>query len=66
MSITLDLPRTLKTLSRGELLDLAIVKSDNFAAYTLCANYYPGGIDRCIAEMNHEALRVWYVFNTLY
>ena len=49
------LPRTLKTLSRGELLDLAIVKSDNFAAYTLCANY-PGGVDRCIAEMNHEAL----------
>jgi D-alanyl-D-alanine endopeptidase (penicillin-binding protein 7) len=36
-------------------LDLAIVKSDNFAAYTLCANY-PGGVDRCIAEMNHEAL----------
>ena len=49
------LPRTLKTLSRGELLQLAIVKSDNFAAYTLCANY-PGGINRCIAEMNHEAL----------
>lgn len=49
------LPRTLKTLSRGELLQLAIVKSDNFAAYTLCANY-PGGLDRCVAEMNHEAL----------
>jgi len=48
------LPRTLKTLSRGELLQLAIVKSDNFAAYTLCENY-PGGIDRCIAEMNHQA-----------
>ena len=47
------LPRTLKTLSRGELLELAIVKSDNFAAWTLCANY-PGGIDRCIAEMNHD------------
>jgi D-alanyl-D-alanine endopeptidase (penicillin-binding protein 7) len=49
------LPHTLKTLSRGELLQLAIIKSDNFAAWTLCANY-PGGIDRCIAEMNHEAL----------
>jgi len=49
------LPRTLKTLSRGELLQLAIVKSDNFAAYTLCENY-PGGVDRCIAEMNHQAL----------
>ena len=49
------LPRTLKTLSRSELLQLAIVKSDNFAAYTLCANY-PGGVNRCVAEMNHEAL----------
>ena len=49
------LPRTLKTLSRGELLQLAIVKSDNFAAYTLCENY-PGGVGRCVAEMNHEAL----------
>jgi D-alanyl-D-alanine endopeptidase (penicillin-binding protein 7) len=49
------LPRTLKTLSRGELLQLAIVKSDNFAAYTLCENY-PGGLSRCIHEMNHEAL----------
>lgn len=49
------LPRTLKTLSRGELIELAIVKSDNFAAYTLCENY-PGGVDRCVAEMNHEAL----------
>lgn len=49
------LPRTIKTLSRGELLELAIVKSDNFAAYTLCENY-PGGVDRCVAEMNHQAL----------
>ena len=49
------LPRTLKTLSRGELLQLAIVKSDNFAAYTLCENY-PGGVSRCVTEMNHEAL----------
>ena len=49
------LPRTLRTLSRGELLELAIVKSDNFAAYTLCENY-PGGVDRCVAEMNHQAL----------
>lgn len=48
------LPRYLKTLSRGDLLQLAIVKSDNFAAYTLCANY-PGGIDACISEMNQTA-----------
>jgi D-alanyl-D-alanine endopeptidase (penicillin-binding protein 7) len=49
------LPRTLKTLSRAELLQLAIVKSDNFAAYTLAENY-PGGVERAVAEMNHEAL----------
>jgi D-alanyl-D-alanine carboxypeptidase len=49
------LPRTLQTLSRGELLQLAIVKSDNFAAYTLAENY-PGGVARAVAEMNHEAL----------
>ena len=48
------IPRSVKTLTRGELIDLALVKSDNLAAYTLCANYYYG-IDRCIAEMNHKA-----------
>jgi len=48
------LPRSVKTLSRQELLDLALVKSDNLAAYTLCSSY-PGGLDRCVAEMNHKA-----------
>lgn len=58
------LPRTLKTLSRGELIDLAIVKSDNFAAYTLAENY-PGGLNRCIAEMNHIAVHLGMT-NTTY
>ena len=49
------LPRTLKTLSRGELMQLAIVKSDNFAAYTLC-EHYVGGVDRCVADMNKQAV----------
>jgi D-alanyl-D-alanine carboxypeptidase len=48
------LPRTVKSLTRDDLIDLAIVKSDNFAAYTLCANY-PGGTDMCISAMNHKA-----------
>lgn len=48
------LPRSVKSLTRQELIDLALVKSDNLAAYTLCASY-PGGLDRCIAEMNHKA-----------
>lgn len=51
------LPANIKTLSRGDLLDLAIVKSDNFAAYTLCANYH-GGVDRCVSEMNHMAVKL--------
>lgn len=51
------LPRYLKTLSREELIQLAMVKSDNFAAYTLCQNY-PGGVDSCIKAMNKEAERI--------
>lgn len=51
------LPRSLKTLPRSDLIDLAMVKSDNFAAYTLCANY-PGGVSRCVAEMNHLAVKL--------
>jgi serine-type D-Ala-D-Ala endopeptidase (penicillin-binding protein 7) len=51
------LPRSLKTLPRRDLIDLAMVKSDNFAAYTLCANY-PGGVSRCVAEMNHLAIKL--------
>lgn len=51
------LPRYLKTLSRENLLNLAMVKSDNFAAYTLCANY-PGGVNACVSAMNKEAQRL--------
>jgi serine-type D-Ala-D-Ala endopeptidase (penicillin-binding protein 7) len=51
------LPRSLKTLSRRELIQLAMVKSDNFAAYTLCDNY-PGGVEFCVAAMNQEAQRL--------
>lgn len=49
------LPRKLKTLTRHELIDLAMVKSDNFAAYTLC-EYYPGGVGNCISAMNQKAM----------
>ena len=48
------LPRSVKTLTRHELIDLAMVKSDNFAAYTLCANY-PSGVPGCIVAMNAKA-----------
>ncbi len=45
------LPAKLKTLSRRTLIELAMVKSDNRAAQTLC-EHYPGGIDSCIRDMN--------------
>lgn len=48
------LPHSIKSLSRQELIDLAMVKSDNLAAYTLCENY-SGGMDRCISAMNNMA-----------
>jgi D-alanyl-D-alanine carboxypeptidase len=48
------LPRKLKTLTRSELIDLAMVKSDNFAAYHLCLSY-PGGVDNCVQAMNNKA-----------
>lgn len=51
------LPRNLKSLTREELIQLALVKSDNFAAYTLCQNYL-GGIDSCVRDMNREAQRL--------
>jgi D-alanyl-D-alanine endopeptidase (penicillin-binding protein 7) len=48
------IPQSVKTLTRRQLINLAIVKSDNLAAQLLCENY-PGGLNRCIAEMNHKA-----------
>jgi len=48
------LPRNLRHLSRGELIQLALVKSDNFAAWTLCDNY-PGGVAACVTQMNIQA-----------
>ena len=48
------LPRKLKTLTRHELIDLAMVKSDNFAAYHLCSSY-PGGVGECVRAMNLKA-----------
>jgi D-alanyl-D-alanine endopeptidase (penicillin-binding protein 7) len=48
------LPLTVRDLPRHTLLDLALVKSDNLAAYTLC-EHYPGGVDRCVQAMNIKA-----------
>jgi len=42
-------------VTRQQLIDLAIVHSDNDAATMLC-RIYRRGYDNCIADMNHKAL----------
>jgi D-alanyl-D-alanine endopeptidase (penicillin-binding protein 7) len=59
------LPRTLKKLTRHQLLELALVKSDNFAAYTLC-EHYQGGVDSCIADMNKTAREIGMTNTTFF
>ncbi len=44
------IPRKQSTMSREELLTLALVKSDNFAAQILCEN-----IPDCVTSMNNRA-----------
>lgn len=48
--VSTSIPRSVKTLSRKELLTLALVKSDNFAAQILCSN-----LDHCVDKMNARA-----------
>ncbi len=48
-----SIPRKQISLSRRELLTLALVKSDNFAAQILCSN-----IPDCINSMNNKALEL--------
>ena len=55
-SLTETIPKKLynRTFTRQELLNLAIIKSDNNAARMLC-EYYPGGMLRCVEAMNNKA-----------
>jgi D-alanyl-D-alanine carboxypeptidase len=46
-----------KEHDRQTLIDLAIVKSDNRAAKTLC-EYYPGGFSACISAMNRKTFEL--------
>jgi len=41
-------------LSRGELLHLALMSSENRAAHALCRSY-PGGLAACVSAMNAKA-----------
>lgn len=49
-----DLDQYIKPYTRKELLQLAIVHSDNKASETLCQNY-PGGRVKCVQAMNEKA-----------
>ena len=54
------IPKKVKSLTRNELLTLALVRSDNLAAQILCAN-----IDNCVNRMNEKAIELG-MFNTHY
>jgi len=49
-----NLEEYIKPYNRKELIELAIVNSNNAATDTLCRKY-PGGYKNCIAEMNLKA-----------
>ncbi len=49
-----DMDEEIKPYTRRELLQLALVKSDNKAAEVLCNNYI-GGRDHCVRAMNAKA-----------
>ena len=49
-----DLEESIGQYTRHQLLQLALVKSDNVAAQTLCDNY-PHGKDQCVRAMNMKA-----------
>ena len=49
-----DLEETIGKYTRHDLLQLALVKSDNKAAQQLC-DYYPSGRDQCVRAMNTKA-----------
>lgn len=51
-----------RNFNRQELLDLAIVKSDNNAARMLC-EFYPTGLEGCVQAMNHKAFQLG-MYNT--
>ena len=52
-------------LTRGQLLDLAIVHSDNHATNILCMNY-PGGTNDCISAMNFKVARLGMMHTSMF
>ena len=51
--------------TRRQLIDLAMVRSDNNAAKLLCTTY-PGGYDKCIADMNSKARSLGMINSVFY
>lgn len=52
-----DLEERVSSYTRKELIQLAMVKSDNNAAQMLCNNY-PGGPSACVSAMNLKAKKL--------
>jgi len=49
-----DSDQVLEKYTRRDLIQMALVHSDNHAAEVLC-DYYPGGRDACVRAMNQKA-----------
>ncbi len=52
-----DLEEKINGVTRLELLEIMLIKSDNKAAETLCENF-PGGRSACISSMNFKAWNI--------
>jgi hypothetical protein len=52
-----DLEEIVGSHTRGELIQLAMIRSDNAAAQDLCV-HYPGGVPDCVKAMNRRAQRL--------
>jgi len=59
-----DLDEKIKPYTRRELIQLALIKSDNAAAKRLC-DLFPGGPNECVWAMNNKAFRLG-MYNTHY
>lgn len=53
-----DLDERLGKFTRREHIQLALVKSDNASAVTLC-DHYPGGKEQCVRAMNEKAFALY-------
>jgi D-alanyl-D-alanine endopeptidase (penicillin-binding protein 7) len=57
----LDPNEKIKQYTRNELIQLALIRSDNHAADELC-NSYPGGKGACVLAMNQKVAKMGLVY----